>query len=91
MSPTRTIPYACHLHNPACPGTLNAHCFILDDSCFACPLLMVVETDSPLFLAYQVALQAFCMENLGLSRPVLPDQDQTKGESVIASGCWQCA
>ena len=65
MSPTRTVPYAHHLHNPACPGTLNTHHLILDDSRFASPLLMAVETNSPLFLAYQVALQAFCVENLG--------------------------
>ena len=65
ISPTRTVPYACHLCNPACPGTLNTHHPILDDSCFASPLLMAVETDSPLFLSYQVALQMFCVENLG--------------------------
>ena len=57
MSPTHTVPHACHLRNPACPGTLNTHHLILDDSRFASLLLMVVETDSPLFLVYQVALQ----------------------------------
>ena len=64
MSSTRTVPYTRRLCNPACPGTLSTHCLILDDSHFASPLLMAVETDSPLFLAYQVALQAFCVENL---------------------------
>ena len=65
MSPTCTILYPCCLCNPACPGTLNTHHLILDDSHFASPLLMAVKTDSPLFLTYQVALQAFCMKNLG--------------------------
>ena len=65
MSPTCTVPYARRLHNPACPGTLNTHHLILDDSRFASSLLMAVKTDSPLFLSYQVALQVFHVENLG--------------------------
>ena len=65
MSPTCTVPYAHRLCKPACPGTLSTHRLILDDSCLASPLLMVMETDSPLFLTYQAALQAFQIENLG--------------------------
>ena len=65
MSPTRTIPYARRLHESACPGTLSTHHLVLDDSCLASPLLMAMETDSPLFLTYQAALQAFRIENLG--------------------------
>ena len=65
MSPTRTVPYACRLHEPACPGTFSTHRLVLDDSRLASPLLMVMETDSPLFLMYQAALQAFQIENLG--------------------------
>ena len=65
MSPTCTVPYAHHLHEPACPGTLSTHHLILDDSRLASPLFMAVETDSPLFLTYQAALQVFRIENLG--------------------------
>ena len=64
MSPTRTIPYARRLREPACPGTLSTHCLVLDDSRLASPL-MAMETDSPLFLTYQATLQAFRIENLG--------------------------
>ena len=65
MSPTRTVPYARRLCEPACPGTLSTHCLVLNDSHLASPLLMAMETDSPLFLTYQAALQAFWIENLG--------------------------
>ena len=65
MSPTCTVPYAHRLREPACPGTLSTHLLILDDSRLASPLLMAMETDSPLFLTYQAALQAFWIENLG--------------------------
>ena len=41
------------------------HHLVLDDSRLASPLLMALETDSPLFLTYQAALQAFQIENLG--------------------------
>ena len=65
MSPTRTVPYARHLHEPACPGTLSTHRLVLDDSRLASPLFMAMETDSPLFPTYQATLQAFRIENLG--------------------------
>ena len=65
MPPTCTVPYTRHLHEPACPGTLSTHRLILDDSRLASPLLMAMKTDSPLFLTYQAALQAFWIENLG--------------------------
>ena len=65
MSPTHTVPYARRLREPACPGTLSTHHLVLDDSRLASPLLMAMETDSPLFLTYQAALQAFWIENLG--------------------------
>ena len=65
MSPIRTVPYAHRLREPACPGTLSTHRLVLDDSHLASPLLMAMETDSPLFLTYQAALQMFRIENLG--------------------------
>ena len=65
MSPTRTVPHTQCFRNPACPGTLNTHCLILDNSHFASPLFMAVKTDSPLYLTYQAAFQAFWVENLG--------------------------
>ena len=65
MSPTHTVPYARRLREPACPGTLSTHHLVLDDSHLASPLLMAMETDSPLFLTYQATLQAFQIENLG--------------------------
>ena len=65
MSPTHTVPYARRLREPACPGTLSTHHLVLDDSRLTSPLLMAMETDSPLFLTYQATLQAFRIENLG--------------------------
>lgn len=64
MAPTRPLPFAHHLCQPAHEQTLRTHCLFLQDSLNCSPMFMALDPNSPLYLVYRAALQSFNIKNI---------------------------
>ena len=64
MAPTRPLPFAHCLRQPAHEQMLRPHRLFLQDSLNCSPMFMTLDPDSPLYLVYHAALQSFNVENI---------------------------